>query len=144
MKKLETLSKIIQVKSHALNARQKFVGKLRKRLGDMEEEIREYHLSLDQERDAASKTPHGMIDYTNYASMIGEKVKRLQKFKREAEAQLAKEQEKLKVLYADLRVHQKILDEGKQKYQAEIDRKEQNSLDDLFSGKKKDNSFFGG
>lgn len=137
MKKLDTLSKLIQVKSHTLNARQQFVGKLRKRLGDIEDEIKEHEYSLQQEREAASKIPQGMIDYTNYASMVGEKIKRLQKFKGEAEAQLAKEQEKLKDLYADLRVHQKIFEEGKKENQAEMDRKEQNNLDDLFSGKKK-------
>lgn len=135
MEKLKTLSKLIQVKSHTLKTRQQFVGKLRQRLTGIEDEIRGLRATLDQEKEIALQDPQAMVAYHRYATLIADRITGLERFRKEAEAQISKEQDKLATLYADLRVHENIYEDQKSKKQKKIKDKEQVFLDDLFSSR---------
>lgn len=132
MKNLGTLEKLIRLKSKSLDTRRQFVGKLLGRAGEIEQEIQTHKTSLQNEQENAAKTLDGMMAFTNYTTSVLEKVERLERLHREVQAQLQKEQDKLKDLYADLHVHEKVLETAQQREKEALEKKEQNILDDLY------------
>ena len=132
MKNLGTLKKLIRLKSTSLDTRRQFVVKLLGRVEDLEEEIQYHKTTLEKEKISVSQTVDAMMALVRYEASVTQKVERLERLHRETKAQLQKEQDKLKDLYADLNAHEKVLETAEDREQKTLDKKEQNMLDDLY------------
>lgn len=137
MTTLKALHKLMRLKSTTLDQHQRFVSKIRQRVENVENEIKDLKGTLQQEQLSASESLEGSLALAQYSTSVLQKLERLGRLHHEAQAQLEKEQEKLKNLYADLKAVEKIVYETEKKTQETYERKEQSTLDDLYNYRKK-------
>lgn len=135
MKNQDALKKLIRVKSLYLETRQKYVGKLLGRVVELEESIESHAATLKEERTQAYETLEGMQAFAEYQTSIRQKIERLSRVHQEAQAQLRQEQDKLKTLYADIKIHQTLLARAAQDALRQREKKDQEALDDLYASK---------
>lgn len=131
MKNSTTLEKFISLKAKSLDERKQFVGKLLERVTKIEENIQRYQKDLQSEQEKSSQALGDSISLTHYTTLIFEKIERLERLRREAQAQLEAEQATLVELYADLRAHQKVLKKQSTAHEKAQAKKEQKRLDEL-------------
>ncbi|MGI4850376.1 MAG: hypothetical protein ACRYGR_00295 [Janthinobacterium lividum] len=123
--------RLIKFQKKKIDEQRLFVGQVMERVERLQAEIIQLNNTLQQEQELASHTLEGTMMFPTYAKGVNLRKSKVRRYLQEVETQLAQEQEKLRLQFAELKKFEILYDSKLEQERQEREKKMISAQDDM-------------
>lgn len=128
---MNSLMRLIKFQKKKIDEQRLFVGQVMERVERLQAEIIQLNNTLQQEQELASHTLEGTMMFPTYAKGVNLRKSKVRRYLQEVETQLAQEQEKLRLQFAELKKFEILYDSKLEQERQEREKKMISAQDDM-------------